>query len=206
MKKLDIIIIGLMLFGALWLAFLPDKEYDYHEISPEELLYKMNTSHYISTDEVAKAIMGKDPSYILVDIRSPEEYSKYTLPGALNIPYDSLLNDTYRDYFDQDVYKTVLFSNGSSLADQAWLVLTRMGFEGNYVMKGGLNEWIETIIRPQRPADWAEPDAWKLYEFRKGASRFFGGGSEVVQEEQVSAPAAVVPVKRKKTESVGGCE
>ncbi len=208
MKRLDIFFFAILGIGALWLAFLPNKRYDYHEISPKELLYKVNQAErYVSTDDVAKAIIGKDPSYILVDIRSPEEYTDFSLQGALNIPFDSLLNDNYRGFVDQDVYKVVLFSNGSTLADQAWLMLTRMGFEGNYVMKGGLNTWVETIMRPVKPAEFADPSEFEKYEFRKTASQFFGGGTTLSSDDGGAAPPPVVPIQRQTGGgNVGGCE
>ncbi len=208
MKKQDWYILLPLLLGAIWLAFLPNKRYKYHEVDAKELLYELNQNdRYISTDDVAKAIITQDPSVILVDVRANDDYTKFTLPGALNIPFDSLLNDNYRSYLDQDVYTVVLFSNGSSLADQAWLVLHRMGYEGTKVMKGGLNSWIETIIRPTKPEEYAAPEEWELYEFRKGASFYFGGGSGDVSSDEGSAPPPVVPVQRNTGGgNVGGCE
>jgi rhodanese-related sulfurtransferase len=208
MKKQDWYILLPLLVGAIWLAFLPNKRYKYHEIKPHDLLYNLNLAqHYISTDDVAKAIIKQDPSVILIDVRDTAQYAKFTLSGALNIPFDSLLNENYKSFLDQDIYTVVLFSNGSSLADQAWLLLQRMGYKGTRVMKGGLNEWIETIIRPSKPNEFAGQDQWDLYEFRKGASFFFGGGSGNVSDESTTAPPPVVPVQRNNNEgNVGGCE
>ncbi|MEA3451174.1 MAG: rhodanese-like domain-containing protein [Bacteroidota bacterium] len=209
MKKTDWYILIPILLGAIWLAFLPNKRYDYHEISPKDLLYQISLDErYVSTDEIAKFIISQDPSVILVDVRTPEEYAKFTLQGALNIPFDSLLNPNYAGYLDQDVYTVVLFSNGSSLADQAWFMLKRIDFEGTQVMKGGLNEWIETIIRPQKPEEDAETEQWELYETRKTASLFFGGGNTLISNgNDGSAPSSfVVPTRKKSDGNVGGCE
>ena len=209
MKKGDKIILGIVLAAALWLAFLPNRRWQYHEISSKELLYEINQhDRYVSTDEVAKAIITHDPSYLLVDVRTPDEYAKFTLQGALNIPFDSILNPANKGFLDQDVYKVVLFSNGSTLADKAWMLLHRMGYQGTYVMQGGLNSWIETIIRPSKPAELAGEKEWEQYNFRKAASVYFGGGSDVTSDDGGSAPPPTpVVVPQKKTEgSVGGCE
>lgn len=207
MKKCNWYIFGILLLAAIWLSFLPNKRYKYHEINSEKLLYQMNLKNkYFSTDEIAKAIMSKDPSFILVDVRTPEEYSKYTLQGALNIPFDSLMSPTFSSYLDQKTYNVVLFSNGSSLADQAWLLLHEMGYTGTHVMKGGLNKWIETIIKPSKPDELASHQEFELYEFRKTASQFFGGGTSVASNDNSSAPPPVVVVKKKKAGNVGGCE
>ncbi len=209
MKKSDWYILIPILLGAIWLSFLPNKRYKFHEISPKELLYQISQNkRYFSTDQIAKAIIGKNPSFILVDVRTPEEYAKFTLNGALNIPFDSLMNADFNSYLDQNTYKVVLFSNGSSLADQAWLLLHRMGYKGTYVMKGGLNKWIETIIRPEKPTDLTSEKDRERYQFRKTASLFFGGGSSIASDEKSSNSAPPMPViKRKKTATnVGGCE
>jgi len=207
MKKTDLIFIGIVLVGALWLAFLPNKRYQYHEISPKELIYQTSLNHYVTTDEVAKLIITKDPSVLFIDVRTPEEYATFSLPGALNIPYDSILNPSNFVYFNQDVYKTILFSNGSSLAEQAWLSVTRMGFENNYVMDGGLNEWIETIIKHPEPDVFAGKEEWEQYEFRKSASAYFGKAGGDVSTSTTSAPTpTAVVVPQKKDGGVGGCE
>jgi len=207
MKKSDWYILLPILLASIWLAFLPNKRYNYHEITPKELIEHINLDErYVSTDEVAKFIISNDPSVILVDVRTPEEYKKFSLRGALNIPFDSLMNPNYFDYLNQDVYKVVLYSNGSSLADQAWLLLKRIDFEGTHVMKGGLNEWIETIITPSKPDVDASVEQWELYETRKTASQFFGGGNTLVTGGNVDAPPVTVVKRKKKDGNVGGCE
>ncbi len=200
---------GLMLIGSIIAIFMPDVKPLKHIIGPKQLLHEINTEgRYISTDQVAKMIMEKDPSLLLIDVRSPEEYKKYTLEGAMNIPADKVLNDEYKDYFDQDVYTTVIFSNGSSLADQVWLRLSGYDYKGNKVMKGGLNRWYQTILNPQKPADEnLSAELEKQYLFRKGAQVYFTGATPVVNGAKKTAkPAGGKPIiKRKKKEVTGGC-
>lgn len=198
---------GLLFVGALILAFLPNKRYAYHQIKSKDLLYKTNLNlRYYSTDDIAKAIISKDPSILLIDVRTPKEYADFTLPGAINVPYDSITNTKNLSYFKQDVYNVVMFSNGSSLADEVWLMLSRMGFENNFVMKGGLNQWIETIIRPPRPTNLAGQKEWEQYEFRKSASAYFGGAGGQVNSNPTAPTPTPVVVPQKKTGSIGGCE
>ncbi len=206
MRTIDKTIIYLLLVGAIWLLLAPPKP------AIKELSFKQVTDrytrndHYISTDDLAKAIMSKDPSILIVDVRDSKQYSKFSLPGALNIPLSELLKESNRDLLDQDIYRIVFYSNGSSLADKAWLMCSTLGYENLYVLKGGLNGWFETIINPPLPGPMAGSEDYDLYEFRKGASMFFGGGS--AQPGQVSsAPKPAIKVKRKKKqEGGGGCE
>jgi len=208
MKKTDKIIIAILLVGGVISIFLKDMLPYPHIKSPEELVYALNQEgRYVTSDNVAKMIMEKDPSLLLIDIRTPQEFEKYTLEGAINIPADSLMNPSNRDYVDQDVYTTVLFSNGSSAADEAWLMLNSYGYEGNKVMKGGLNEWYRTILKPIKPADEVlTAELERQYLFRKGAQIYFTGAQIVGSSAPKKAKAPSKPiVKRKKKEVSGGC-
>ena len=206
MKKKDIIIIGIMLIVALWIIVLPKNKSEFYEISPSELINEINKNErYISTDDVAKYIIEKNPTVLLVDIRTKDEYKEYTLPGALNIPYDSILSPNFENYVNQNIYTVIFFSNGSSLSDQAWLNCKRIGFNNIYVMKGGLNHWFQTIIRPIEPEEFATPEEFDLYSFRQGASMFFGGGSS--DGSSGDATTLTVEFQQRDTEvGAGGCE
>jgi len=198
----------ILLIGAVWLAFLPNKRYEFKELTPEELIYKTSLNHYFSTDEVAKMIIVQDPLLLLVDIRTREEYDEFSLPGAMNIPFDSLLNDEYTRYINQNVYNVIFYSHGSSLSDQAWFILTRLGYENIYVLKGGLNLWVETILRPIKPEQYAPPSDFDIYNFRLAASRHFGGGVSLDNSSgDIGAPVLNLPQNNANIGGGGGgCE
>jgi hypothetical protein len=79
-----------------------------------------------------------------------------------------------------------------------------MGYGSLYVMKGGLNCWMTTIIKPESPDESASKEDLELYDFRKGASMYFTGAEISVTGEGDTKP---VTVKRKKKSNVaeGGC-
>jgi rhodanese-related sulfurtransferase len=211
MKRREILIMGLLLVGGVIAIFLPDTKAHEHIISKKELLYDLNRSdRYMSTDELAKAIMEGDQSYMLIDIRTPNEYKKYSIEGAVNIPFDSLMteNNKWKFDLDQNPQTPVLYSNGSSKADQAWLKLHSFDYKNVKVLKGGLNEWYMTILNPQKPADdELTGQLEEQYLFRKGAQVYFtganpvGNGGSAKPKKASSKPI----VKRKKKEVSGGC-
>ncbi len=176
-------------------------------VTPEEILNEVKSGvQIITSDEVAEMIVAKDPGLQLIDIRNPEEFEKFSLPGALNIPIDNILSDEWSDVFDQDVKMNVLFSNGSTKSNEAWMILRQMGFESNYVLQGGLNYWAETIMNPKAPPSTSPDDEIAKYDFRKGASQALGGGSTIVSTDNSSAPKKpVVKRKNKKKKAAGGC-
>ena len=118
-----------------------------NQIDPEELLQEIiQPTRYVTTDQVAKMIIQGDPSLMLIDVRSEDEYNSYALPGSINIPLDSLLEDGNLSYFGIPGTKVVFVSNDDIKADQMWVLTKRLGFGSTYVLKGGLNCWMETII------------------------------------------------------------
>jgi rhodanese-related sulfurtransferase len=211
LKLKEKIIFALLVIGGIAVLFLPDFKKHPKVLKPDFLFYQLNQKgRFVSPDDLAKSMISKDPTLMLIDVRTKKDYDKFTLPGALNIPLDSILNSQYVDYLDQDVYKTILFSNGTSLADQAWMILKSNGYNGSYVLDGGLNNWFKTIIDPEKPSPEAEMAEREKYEFRKGASLFFTGVSSKgvggTSDSKPKPKAAAVPmVKRKKKEVSGGC-
>jgi len=174
------------------------------QIQPDNLLWDIiQPTRYVTTDQVAKMIIGNDPTLELVDVRSAADYNKFTLPNAINVPLDSLLTTTSQSYFGIPGMRVVLFADDDIASDQAWVLLRRLGFKKNYVMKGGLNLWMNTIIRPEMPAETAPSTAFDQYEFRKGAQIYFTGAKPAIS----SAKKVNVVFKRKKKAKVaaGGC-
>jgi hypothetical protein len=114
------------------------------------------------------------------------------------------MSPDYLDYLGIEDMNVVFFSNDDIKADQAWVIAKRMGFKSLYVMKGGLNCWIGTIIQPEMPAETASKEEFELYSFRKGASMFFTGADI---STPVSGGEKSITVTRKKKGNVaeGGC-
>lgn len=204
MKKAYYIMAVFLLLLGIGLVILPDREH-YDEASPRELLSDLrNPSRFISTDKVAEMIIDQDPTLLLVDVRDMYDFLDYSLPGAHGIPLEEILMYNWVDSLSYDRSKIVLFSNSDILADQAWILLKRENHNNIHIMKGGLNCWFETIIQPSPPAETDADEEIDLYQFRKGASIYFLGGTAPVEQETGSQ---TVIVKRKnKTKVVeGGC-
>ena len=197
----------LILVLGLFISFTDVKTKKTQEISPDELYQKViQKTRYFSPEQVAEKIISGDPALMLIDVRNAEFYNKFTLKGAMNIPLKDILKKENIEYFDQDVYDIVLFSNGSSDADAAWLLVTRLGFKNVYVMQGGLNAWVSRILQPkQHSVIWDRIDD-EMYQYRRGASEYFGGKSSAPADDATSAPKPKKAIKRhKKKEVEGGC-
>ena len=211
MKKRYIILAIVFIAVAAGLLTLPTMK-EKTPVKPSELLNDIHSSNrFINSDQLAKRIIDEDPILFLVDVRSKDEYQKYTLPGAVNIPLNDLLNDDWSGYINQKVYDVVFFSNDDILSEQAWVLCKQLGYKNLYVLDGGLNNWFETIMQPKKPESTDPTEAFDLYAFRTAASIYFGAGSvevPVVKEKPVEKPKPkkVIPVQKKpKAEAEGGC-
>ena len=189
MKKRYYFLAVVPLLLAVLLAVLPDKSNSidvkrnklhlksalYTGITPDALLLESVTNdRFINPDELAKIIMGQDPSYLLIDIRDSIQYQKFTLPGAINIPYESLLNNENLGIINSTTYKFVLFSNGTILPDQVWMVLRRANSKNIKVLKGGLNSFYQLYLNPPLPVELDPQEAFEMYDFRKSVGMYLG--------------------------------
>ncbi len=215
-----VFLVALVLAMGLGLIFLPEKE-NHKEVSPEVLLQELDDqSRFLTTDKVAELLINQYPTLLLFDVREQKEYETFSLPGAMNVPLEEVLNETYGDYFDRDEMSIVFFSNGDVKSEQAWMLKKRAGYDNIFIMKGGLNQWTKDIMMPEKPADTAPQEAFDQYLFRKAACKFFiGGSTEIIPDEYVEQVAArrspqpktpkkeikVLPKKVEEEEEEEGC-
>jgi rhodanese-related sulfurtransferase len=193
---------------GLIIAAVPQNTTKPYKLTAAELLNEANTrTQYVTPDVVADMIVNKDPSFQLIDVRSPDEFEKFNLPGSINIPLPDLLSDEYTDILNQDIKMNIFYSNGTLSANEAWMITRQLGYTNNYVLEGGLNYWFEAILNPQKPPTTSPDEEFAKYDFRKSAGEALGGGA-VIQADQSEAAASPKPVIKavpKKKKVSGGC-
>ena len=93
----------------------------------------------INSDELE--LMIKKEDLILLDVRTPTEYSNGHLISALNINY-------YSDNFDKKIDELdkskpiVVYCKSGGRSSKSALKLVEKGFEQIYNLKGGFDQWI----------------------------------------------------------------
>jgi rhodanese-related sulfurtransferase len=210
MKPLHYLTLVLMIMAVI-IAFVPQNTTRPYKLTAAQLLEEIRTgTQFISPDEVADKIIKKDPSIQLIDVRNPREFDQFSLPGAVNIPLQDILSENNVDILNQGTKMNIFYSNGSTEANEAWLLTRQLGYQNNYVLQGGLNYWMETVLNPLKPGSLSSNDEIAKYDFRKAASMALGGGdgSSIAPAASTGAASApkpgVVPVKKKK-KAAGGC-
>lgn len=185
-------------------AILPETKNSSMALTADELIRDLQLgTYYISPDQLSEIIINKDPGYTLIDLRSPEEYEQFSLPGAINIPFDSIFDEDWVYYFDRIDSKNILYSNGGELPSKAFALLRQKGFKNNYVLQSGLNGWFDTILNPEQPESTEDDAAMALYRKRMATKQYFTGGSVKIDVE-VNTDLKPVPVRKKKRVQ-GGC-
>ncbi len=192
---------------GLIIAMVPENTTKPYKLNTEQLLQEVAAgTQFVSPDEIARMIVEKNPGFQLIDLRSEDEFNKYSLPGAINIPLGDLLSSQWKDVLNQDLRINVFYSNGSVNANEAWMITRQLGYANNYVLQGGLNYWMEAIVDPEPPTSLSPDEEFARYDFRRAASQALGGGSIERSSEVPPAPALPAIRPRERTPVVqGGC-
>jgi sulfur-carrier protein adenylyltransferase/sulfurtransferase len=207
MKPRNLLALFIIPMGLI-IAAVPQNTTKPYKLTAQQLLTEANTrTQYVTPDAIADMIVKKDPSLRLIDVRSQDEFEKFSLPGAINIPATDLLSDQYSDILNQDIKMNVFYSNGSLTANEAWLITRQLGYSNNFVLEGGLNYWFDAILNPEKPATTSPDEEYAKYDFRKSAGQALGGGGTVQASQYQNASAAKPEIKpvAKKKRAAGGC-
>lgn len=193
--------------GVLLLVLPPQPRNKWFETGADEILDEMaQRKHYICPDHAAFSIMqGKDHPVLLVDVRDPEDYQRFTLPGAINIPLDEILHRGWRPVLESHDYQVAFFSYSDTHAEEAWLIARRTGLSDLKVLEGGLNDFLYSIFLEEIEVERERPDCLEIHtiRFRGEARDYFQSGKAVKEAEKTVVP--VIKVVEVEMPASGGC-
>ena len=107
----------------------------------------------ITPDEAAE-MMATESGYVIVDVRGKEEYDKGHIPGAINVPIDSLKqdirnNEAIPELADKKkVY--MIYCRSGRRSNEAAKLLSGFGYKHIYEF-GGIIDW-KGEIEASKPA------------------------------------------------------
>ena len=125
MKKIILILLIILLLSAC------SPNYDnlgYEQISMEE----------------AKVIIEEEKGYIIVDVRTPDEFADKHIPNAINIPNETIGTEEIAGLPDKD-QKILVYCRSGNRSKQAAEKLVKLGYT-NVVEIGGINDWKGEIV------------------------------------------------------------
>jgi len=118
-------------------------------------------------------VATEDSSVLLIDLRSSGEFNRFNIPGSVNIPYDRFIEIAPGIISGSGNMKFILYSNGDYDANNAYVIAKGLKLKNIYVMKGGLNEWFNTVMNSRFTGERISARENSLYENRKRAGTMF---------------------------------
>ena len=97
-----------------------------------------STYRQINVEEAA-AMMEEESSYIILDVRTAQEYGEKHIPGAINIPNETIGTEDIPELPDKEQLILVYCRSGNR-SKQASEKLVKLGYT-NIIEFGGINDW-----------------------------------------------------------------
>ena len=164
----------LLLLLSLILALLPLSANRSFTAKPNKLLSDvLNEDASFTVDQVAEFIIREDNTVQLIDLRSPEEFRKQAIPGAVNIPYPEFVNKDPEIWLGNKNVRNIFYSAGDIESDYALVYARGLGYDNSYVMAGGVTEWIRTVMETKFTGDRITARENALFETRRRAGEMF---------------------------------
>jgi rhodanese-related sulfurtransferase len=164
---------GLLCLGII-LALLPLSGSRPFTVRPQKLLTEvLDKSTYLTVDQVAGFIVSEDSSVTIIDLRTPEEYRMVNIPGSVNIPYSKLLESDPGTVLNNGKARNIFYSDGDFDSNYALAIARGLNIRNTYVMKGGLNEWFNTVMNSSFTGERISARENALFETRTRAKKMF---------------------------------
>lgn len=152
----------------------------------------------IPADKLADEIVNHYYSLNIIDVRSPEEFEKFHLPMAINIPFENMMERQYEPLFRQKIKTNVFYADGDTLVRMACLKAKYIGNSDNLIMRESAREFQEMFYLAEAPPPDAPKNELRAYTFRSVAARKMDNLVDVLKN--IGAP-----VKREVVQVKGGC-
>jgi rhodanese-related sulfurtransferase len=165
---------AVLLCIGLILAFLPLSGSRSFTVRPQKLLAEvLDESTFLSVDQVARYVAEEDSSIEIIDLRTPEEFNKMNIPGSVNIPYPKFLDSDPASILNNGKSKNIFYSNGDYDSNYALTIARGMNIRNTYAMKGGLNEWFNTVMNSSFHGEKITARENAIFESRIRAKKMF---------------------------------
>ena len=125
MKSYIIVLLSLLLLGGYG---VPDEKAGYRQITMDE----------------AAVMMEQEQNYIILDVRTVEEFDDKHIPDAINIPNETIGSEEISELPDKNQLILVYCRSGNR-SKQASEKLVALGYT-NIVEFGGIIDWTEETV------------------------------------------------------------
>ncbi|MDD4143684.1 MAG: YeeE/YedE thiosulfate transporter family protein [Prolixibacteraceae bacterium] len=152
----------------------------------------------IPADKLANEIVNNYYKFNIIDVRPEQEFEKYHLPMAINIPFGKMMELQYQSVFRQRLKTNVFYADSDTLVRMACLKAKYIGRSDNYILKESVGEFREMFFEAEPPPPNALKSQIDLYNFRTVTAQKME--YLVNSLKNIGAPVKMEPVTVK-----GGC-
>lgn len=136
----NLIILALVVILAIVVFYRSGSECDENCIVESNALYQSLKDINVNDAYAMIQTRAGDPDFVILDVRTPEEFETEYIQDAINIDYYS---ENYRDDLDTlDKEKTYLiYCRTDRRTGESLSIMRELGFVEVYNMDGGINSW-----------------------------------------------------------------
>jgi rhodanese-related sulfurtransferase len=168
--KISVVLLSL----GFTLALLPSSGTLSFSVKPGKLMADaLDNKSFFSVDQVARFLITEDSTVRVIDLRTPEEFRAFNIPGSVNIPYREFLNGDPGRFINSGEIKNIIYSNGDFESNYAFILARGMNYNNVFVMKGGLNEWFSSVMNSSFTGERISARENALFETRTRARKMF---------------------------------
>lgn len=154
---------AVFVFAGFILIFLPSRENRIIKALEKEIAQNPANVQTIEPLELAFRIIDEDTKITVVDLRKVIDSSKTTIPGAINIPFETILQKQGKEFIKKE-HKTIVFvDEDGSLAMKAAIFARDLNNHRAMALTGGINLFDKTFNTDAQSLDL---DTLVEYEFK----------------------------------------
>ncbi|MCL5006215.1 MAG: rhodanese-like domain-containing protein [Acidobacteria bacterium] len=103
------------------------------------------------------SLLSKNAKILVIDVRTPEEYSNGRIPDAINIPIDDLPKTIQQLHIPKDTTIITVCDQGGR-SSRAALELQKMGYKTTSFCR--LDSWKKNGYKIKKEQPQAQPESW----------------------------------------------
>lgn len=184
---------------ALVLVIMPSRKDNlFGKIQSAGAVEKYNVK-LMKPEELAFRIIDEDETLEIIDIRDKSEFDKGSLPGANNIPFNTLFEGQWSSKIRKSRKSFVFIDNDGKNAVKAAALAGLYGSLTVNALDGGINAFNKTLAhippKPEKVTDVVEA----------GKYNFIMTAPEKLKEAAIKIALRKAPVEAPKKKTKGGC-
>ena len=195
--KLYVALSGIAAILAFSAFFMPDLKEKYLNEVEDASFVKFYNLKETTSDELAFRIIDDENNLQIIDVRSLEDYKKFSLPKSQSISIKDLFGKDAKKILTLNRKMNVFLANDELTERKAAVIAEKLGYEGISVLKGGLDTFKKEILNFKKPDEiksrWEEDGI----RFRLKASKLL---PQLIEQNKHK----IVP-KKKSKRILGGC-